>query len=590
MEKTKFDVNLPMIAQYDYRKNPDGELVFPSIQELLNFLDKFDTSDCFFRGQSDFSWEVTSSLYRHHGNTEHFKKARSIVISALEWLKKNKYIREAVNDNDDYALAIAQHYGCPTDLVDITTDYRTAAYFAASDNDKHKDMPQGCVWVFPKGELERLQYMMKTPPEGLFSKMPQELIDKFIENKRSQLLQLDVPQLSRLNAQCGAFLWDMAGILKLQLYHACIGTRLVFKHTFGEKNIFAEDTGRLFPFPNQLESEIMRIFTERKRVDGLPEYFGITDFASQEEEGKLKNGLLPAIVDNAKGSVFFPLPDFFVPSFGEYAWTQRMVSQNGYNMKNIDMKNYIECHLPFSVSGALSLVQHILKSVNDNSLTDLLIIFYKDDAPYSVRDGDEKILINIVITLGNYLYRDIEIAKVVLEWFKMMIFKSNNGYITESELDFEYALVLGYVNDWIAEYYGCRVTKLTLGEGDSTTRFWLPENYSFLDKKYQNEFAVFDKKCYEIPKFLHKYCEELADNVEIFLYQHKPQRIMPYETMKKMFVELILPQQFAFRRMSEKMYIPDYIDKICLPVFGREMFGITNAISNEDDFGAFVMV
>lgn len=71
---------------------------------------------------------LPSSLHRHHG-TERFRKACNISISALGWLENNKYIREAINNKDDYALAIAQHYGCPTDLVDITTDYRTAAFY-----------------------------------------------------------------------------------------------------------------------------------------------------------------------------------------------------------------------------------------------------------------------------------------------------------------------------------------------------------------------------------------------------------------------------------------------------------------------------
>jgi len=47
---------------------------------------------------------------------------------------------------------------------------------------------------------------------------------------------------------------------------------------------------------------------------------------------------------------------------------------------------------------------------------------------------------------------------------------------------------------------------------------------------------------------------------------------MSYEAMKKMFVDLVLPQQFAFRKISERVYIPDYIDIITFPVFGRKLF------------------
>ena len=34
MAKVKFNVDLPEIAKYDYRKNPDGRLAFSCVQDL----------------------------------------------------------------------------------------------------------------------------------------------------------------------------------------------------------------------------------------------------------------------------------------------------------------------------------------------------------------------------------------------------------------------------------------------------------------------------------------------------------------------------------------------------------------------------
>jgi len=588
MSKPHFNKEIAEIAQYDY--SGAGTSIFSCIQELLDFIDKFETSDCFFRGQSGL-WEVASSLHRHHGSIEQFNKACNISISALEWLKNNRYISSVLNGNDDYAMAIAQHYGCPTDLIDITTDCRTAAYFAASDNDEHKKTPEGCIWVFTKQDIEELQDILKTNFSGCFSALSQDLQDKLAQNKYSQLIQIDIPQLSRLNAQNGAFLWDVCGLLTQQLKWRIIGTQFVFKHIPDEKDVFNEDEGRLFPFPNQLESEIMRIFKERNRIYGLPEYYGAVNTAVKEKEGKLIRGMIPEIAEKSKDSVYFELPDFFVPSFGGYPWTQRTISHSSYSAKSIDMSNYLECHIPFSESGALTLVQHILKSIKENSLTDLLILFYKDKKLYSIKDDDEIAnFVDTVITLDNYLYSETEISKIILEWLKMMIFRIDNGLTIKTENEFEYALVLGYINDWITKYYGRRVTKLTIGEEKAVTRFWLPEDYIFLENNYINEFSTFDKGCYNIPKIIREYCENLADNAKIFLYQHKPQKIMPYETMKRMFVELILPQHFAFRRMTDRVYIPDYIDKICLPIFGREIFGFENSIKNDKDYGKIIIV
>ena len=588
INKPYFSRKIAEIAQYDY--SGVGTLVFPCIKKLLKFLDKFDMSDCFFRGQSGL-WEVTSSLHRHYNSTERFQKACNISVSALEWLKNSKIISNVLSGNDDYAMAIAQHYGCPTDLIDITTNYRTAAYFATSNNKNHEETPEGCIWVFTKEDIKELQDILKTNFFDCFNKLPQSLQDKLTENYYSQLLQIDIPQLSRLNAQKGAFLWDICGLLKQQLRWRIIGTQFVFKHIPDEKNIFTEDEGKLFPFPNQLESEVMRIFREKNRTkDGLPDYYGPINNAVKEKEGELINGIIPELAEKAKESVYFELPDFFIPSFGEYPWSQRTITQNGYNIKNIDKSNYIECHLPFSELGTVTLVQHILKNIRKNSLTDLLILFYKDEKLYAVPDGDEEVLIDLVITLDNYLYSDMEIANIVLEWMKMLIFKSENGYTTKTEDEFEYALIWGHINDWVTKYYGCKITKLTIGEGKAMSKFWLPENYIFLEKNYINEFSTIDKDCFEKPEMLKDYYENIPDNAKIFLYQHKPQRIMTYETMKRMFIELILPQLFAFRRVTDRVYIPDYIDKISLPVFGQRMFGLEDPIQSDDNYGGFIMV
>ncbi|MCL2053790.1 MAG: FRG domain-containing protein [Oscillospiraceae bacterium] len=479
MHKQYFSRDLAEIAQHNYEGI--NRFVFPCIQKLLDFLDKFDTSDCFFRGQSSL-WEIKSSLHRHHSSKEQFQKACNISASALEWLINNPFISSILNGNDDYAMAIAQHYGCPTDLIDITTNFRTAAYFAVSENEKHTSIPNGCIWVFTQKDLRELRDILKTNFFGCFEGLPQSLQDKLAKNDYRQLLQIDMPQLSRLNAQDGAFLWDVCGLLTQQLRWRAIGTQFVFKHNSDEKNMFDKEKGRLLPFPNQLESVI------------------------------------------------------------------------------------------------------------DNSLTDLLISFITDDAVYTVPDGKEEYIVEIAITLSNYQYSDFEIAKVLFEWLKILKFLMDNNYIFSSEEKYNQLLIFGYVNDWITKYYGCPVTKLYLGEGEAMSRFWLPENYSYLEREYQVEFSTFDKSCFKPHKMVREYCDKLPENTKILLYQHKPQKIMSYEAFRKMFIELILPQSFAFRRIEERVFIPDYIDKIALPVFGRKIFGLDEPIESDENYGDFIMV
>ena len=72
----------------------------------------------------------------------------------------------------------------------------------------------------------------------------------------------------------------------------------------------------LFPLPNQLESEILRIFTSTKRdKNGLPEYSGIIKRFINEMSGVSKHGLPRDITDNFLNVMAIPFPDFFSPSF-----------------------------------------------------------------------------------------------------------------------------------------------------------------------------------------------------------------------------------------------------------------------------------
>jgi hypothetical protein len=579
MAKNKIDIQAPVISEHDNQQNFAGSFVFSCIQELLDFLEGFDTSDCFFRGQSGL-WNVTSSLHRHYG-TPRYEKACNTMLAAIEWLKQDKYIRGVVNDNDDYALAIAQHYGCPTDLIDITTDYRTAAYFATTKTTEKL----GCLWVFTKRDIEELQDILRSNFFGCFNGLSQDLRDKLTDNEYSQLIQIDIPQLSRLNAQGGAFLWDVAGLLKQQLTWRIIGARFVFKHTGNERNAVAKEEIRLFPRPNQLESEIKRIFTE---TGGLPKFSGAIELAVSEKEGSLKNGLLSDIVDNAKGKMFFPNPDYFLPSFGEYPWTHRTVTQNDYSTCLMDKEKRVECYLPLNIDGTLKLVEHIFNAVQDNSLTDLLIAFIEGEQIYAINDGDEPILIDIVTTLSNFSYTLNEIAEVVLEWVKIVIFKNK----TPNDWDnMQFALIWGYVGELMCKYYGCRVTKLHINEGDNFTRLWLPENYSYLEERYQKEFQSFNKSSYSPPKTIKPYLDSLCDNAKIFIYQCRPQKIMTYDNMKKMFIDLILPQHFAFRRVSDMIYIPDYLTKVGLPIFGKTIYGMRGHISDDMEIvGKFTII
>lgn len=563
MKKREYKSDDPEFIKYNHREF-SKRYIFSSLEKLLDFLNQFDTTNCYFRGQSGL-WNIVSSLFRHSG-TPQYELAQAMSGAAMSLLKSNKYIYNAVQNNDNYALAIAQHYGCPTDLVDITTSLQVAAYFAASENSNHQDQPNGCIWVFSKSDIQRMQQII--PDITSFSDY---IADALSKNNGSLLIKPNIPHLSRLNAQNGAFLWDVGGVLN-QLIHICeVGVCFVFQHTPDEKKIFSKNEGELFPLPNQLESEIMRIFTEKSRENGLPIYIGPISAMLNEYIGASKNGIASDLRDLCENAVELPFPDLFTPSFGEYPWEQRTVTHSDIKPNNVNMEKFMECHLHFDLEGMQTFVEHVLTGLENENLTDYLVILYDIDqkAIYAIEDTRD--MVSIVINLNNYLYSHDEIAQVLLEYLRMTVFKQQKQFTPQSHEEFVAALICKQIDDLVKEYYGCAVTKLNLYETGEHVSFWLPSDYPLLDSAYLEEFKKFDKSCFVPHEFLVEELEDLPDNAEIFLYQHKPQKIVSFDCMKRVFIQLVIPQLFAFRPVSERLYIPDYIKRISLPYFGRTM-------------------
>ena len=546
--------------------------LFSSLQELLTFIGNYDTSGCFFRGQAGL-WPIVSTMYRHRG-TELFERARLTAGAAVAFLKNNQYIRNAVQDNTNRALAIAQHYGCPTDLVDVTTSLEVAAYFASSEDQDHAINPRGCIWIFTQDDIEMLRECIYRRREKMFVGASETILKELQDNDWNLLYQINIPELSRLNAQCGAFLWDVGGSLdKLLEYVVPVGIRLEFEHTPNERELFRELETRLLPFPNQLESEIMRVFNESSRSNGLPTYNGLIQKVINENTGVTKDGLHTEIVD-AFGTdpIVIPPPDFFQSRYAPYPWIKRQITEVKYKAKKMDMSQCVHCYIQYDVEVVQMLVENILDAYRAECLTDYLIVLLrgKEDGMLVVEDVQP--IIEMVISLSNYEYTSGEIARVLLEYFRLELFKAQNGYSMVTDEDRVISSMMGMTQTALKKYYGCNVTKLYLDDNQEGIPFWLPENYCFLEPAYQEDFAQFDRDVRPRVDLFEETFAEIPDNAQIFLYQHKPAYIMPYDRLKEIFTLFYLPQLYAFRMGSERIMIPDYVTGILLPYFGRELY------------------
>ena len=109
--------------------SPEGEL--DQVLEIVNALArKAASGDYIFRGETQRHADVSSSLYRDHRGVPD--------IEALQQADLDEAKRYTSETNEFTILTELQHYGGHTNLIDFTTDYLIALFFAC-DGDYSQD-------------------------------------------------------------------------------------------------------------------------------------------------------------------------------------------------------------------------------------------------------------------------------------------------------------------------------------------------------------------------------------------------------------------------------------------------------------------
>jgi hypothetical protein len=166
-----------------------------------------------FRGQVDSKWELFSSLSRHlknfgpHKDFWHEREERAIRIFRR---KAHNYISDLrILDDDLRCLAMMQHHGAPTRLLDFTKSPYVAAFFAlenARDDAAVFALNTPRLWrACPKDSPELTHEIIDPRNKGNF--------DNFFANNKHELVWIGEPKEMdrRLLAQSGTFV--MPGII-----------------------------------------------------------------------------------------------------------------------------------------------------------------------------------------------------------------------------------------------------------------------------------------------------------------------------------------------------------------------------------------
>lgn len=112
------------------------------VQEARVSLGVRPHQECFFRGHAQLDYKLVPSLYRRgdRGPEQYWKLERRMFF---EFRTRARELYEADSDWD--VLFHMQHHGVPTRLLDWTSVFGVALYFALNDRNCMSHTP--CVWV-----------------------------------------------------------------------------------------------------------------------------------------------------------------------------------------------------------------------------------------------------------------------------------------------------------------------------------------------------------------------------------------------------------------------------------------------------------
>lgn len=513
--------------------------VHEMMTQLKQVLNKTSQSAYYFRGQVH-PWRLRSSLHRCQNSTEEIKKT----LRFVEWLKQNKYLD---NENkqpelNDY-LAVAQHYGYKTDLIDFTTDIDVSAFFA-TDFSSLEDLPKeklGCLWCVPFEEIKILQNLFQYEVKRGTITDPQ-IIEIFRKNNYSPFFEFDFPGLSRLKNQAGVFLWDYQGLFTSFYFD---GPDCIFHQTApGAYTTQRVNKQFIYPEPNAVEREIER--------------YGYTKNTLENMESEVYQKLLASSKVYNIQSMQTTHPSL-ANALKDHEWKDndwKKCSTDFY--PNNEIYNRKISSLPNSTKTLLQrdFLSELMSSYRKN-LADGCILEYQCELSFWAQ-----IINEVIHTLNHYPYSDTQCGEVLYYSLQyaattLRMFEEKNLCSWHGEL---YCLANYIPLKTVAEeIYGGSVVQVELADtvGVRTRGFVCAEYLENVAKSYKADVI---KNAMAYLKNNHQPYKENFGYLQLLNIVTKPRKLFDFEDICHIFVKYILPFQFIFRPKESRIYIPSFVE------------------------------
>lgn len=127
--------------------------VFEAVEAAIAWCERYYANGRFlFRGQTR-DLPLAAPIHRLSEDLAHTREARR-TLDFVAWLIGDNALLGDVTLSEDEALAVAQHHGLKTPLLDVSRNARVAAFFATHGADLDAN-EGGVIYIFHEGDLHR---------------------------------------------------------------------------------------------------------------------------------------------------------------------------------------------------------------------------------------------------------------------------------------------------------------------------------------------------------------------------------------------------------------------------------------------------
>jgi len=220
-----------------------NEVVINSTEELIKALNTFP-NHFIFRGHANSTWKLESSLERVIGDQWSSANAEKFESFSLDRFcsKFHLYDHENISPDSKLAsLALMQHYGVPTRLVDFTESPFVALYFALEAYNPQSGNNLAIYALDYKSVMDHSINYIKQRDSGFletrstFSKKQDQIFEEIVDRFSYDIAWITEPKLlnARLDRQAGCFLLSgnkatkIETILTSPIYSSCDIQKLI---------------------------------------------------------------------------------------------------------------------------------------------------------------------------------------------------------------------------------------------------------------------------------------------------------------------------------------------------------------------------